>query len=236
MTLIKPDPFRTFGRKKGNLSPKAEARLQEQLPLYQWPICQQREALFQQLGVDFEQSRLVLEIGFGNGQFLATMAAHYPQDQFVGVDVFKEGVFALLRRLEREHLNNVRVVPKSAQEMLSMCIPPKSLDWVIINFPDPWPKKRHHKRRLVQADFLDLLATRMRVGGLLTLATDLSEYAQWMLAVLESHIQFKNRHNPGMFAPEPSIWIQTNFQKKGLLAGREIYHLAYQKIKVENPK
>lgn len=221
--------FRVYGRKRGHLSSSEIVWLEEILPRFQLAKAEDREALLAQLGANPQQARLVLEVGFGNGQFLAPLAAINPADRFIGAEVFQEGIAALIKRLEPEAIGNVRIVPDDARAALTHFIPPRSLDWVIVNFPDPWPKKRHHKRRIIQPGFLDLLADRMQAGALLTLATDLEEYAWWMTRVLEAHPEFSNLSAPEPFAPQPEFWHETRFQTKGIQAGREIFHLAWQR-------
>ena len=219
--------FVPFGRKKGKLGPQAAKRLHNLLPTLRLPQAADRRVLLQQLDADPDNARLFLEIGFGNGQSLAALAALYAQDRFIGVDVFMEGVAGLIGRLQQAGSTNVRIMAENIYEVLVRSIPTESLDRVIINFPDPWPKRAHHKRRLVQDDFLDLLATRMRPGALLNLATDWPHYAQWMLAVLEGHTAFQNSGTKGDFAPEPVDWVETRFQQKAREAGRSTFHLAY---------
>ena len=165
-------PFTPFGRKKGKIGPQASRRLDELLPGLGVPSVADRTSLLQQLQADPDQTRLYLEVGFGNGETLASLATQQRQDRFIGVEVFLEGVAALLGRLQQKGLTNVRVMTKNVYEVLLEVIPPDSLDRVIINFPDPWPKRSHHKRRLIQAQFLDVLAARMRPAATLNLATD----------------------------------------------------------------
>lgn len=222
--------FKTYGRKKGFLNPKEELWLQNILPSYELPHAKDRKELLQTLGVKSDATQLWLEIGFGNGIFLTHLALQHPADRLIGVEVFMEGISALIRRLERENLTNVRVIMDSAYLALLERIPPASLDRVVVNFPDPWPKKKHHKRRLIQSIFLDLLASRMRDQGLLTLATDWAEYAEWMLFELEKHPLFRNEVGVGLFAPPPQGWIETRFQQKGHLAGRATNHLAFRRV------
>ena len=219
--------FVPYGRKKGKLSSQAATRLKMLLPSLGLPQGLDRATLLRHLGGDPDKVRLFLEIGFGNGQFLAALAARYPQDYFIGVEVFLEGVAGLVGRLQQGGIGNVRILARNIHEVLVESIPPASLDRVIINFPDPWPKRSHHKRRIIQNDFLDLLAIRMRPGGLLNLATDWSHYAWWMLEVLEGHSAFQNSGIPCGFAAEPEDWVETRFQRKAHEAGRSIFHLAY---------
>ena len=220
--------FAPFGRKRGKLGAQAALRLETALPGLALPETTNRADLLRAYGADDAGSRLVLEIGFGNGQSLAALAAQHTRDCFIGVEVFLEGIAGLVGRLQQGGLTNVRIVPKAIHEVLSNRIPKESLDRVIINFPDPWPKKRHHKRRLVQADFLDLLASYMRPNAHLNLATDWSHYAYWMLEVLEKHRAFRNNDPRGGFSPEPNDWTETRFQHKAREAGRPTFHLSYQ--------
>ncbi|MBF0179581.1 MAG: tRNA (guanosine(46)-N7)-methyltransferase TrmB [Magnetococcales bacterium] len=228
-----PSPWQSFkvhGRKRGFLTLREKSWLDETLPGLRIPAATERAALLDAL-VATPDARLILEIGFGNGQFLSTLAARHPNDRFLGAEVFQEGEAALIKRLNREGIGNVRLLPCAAQSALASDIPPASLDWVIINFPDPWPKKRHHKRRIVQHDFLELLAGRMRPGGLLTLATDWEEYAFWMDQTLNGHPAFVNlAPPPDRFVPQPDFWVATRFQTKGEAAGRPIFHLAWRRI------
>ncbi len=221
--------LKVHGRKRGFLTPREQVWLKETLPLYQPPSADNRAAIITQMGGDPQKARLVLEIGFGNGQFLAPLAAKHPEDRFLGAEVFQEGMAALIKRLQKDAITNVRILPKDARVALIEEIPSHALDWVIVNFPDPWPKKRHHKRRIIQADLLDLLADRMAFGALLTLATDWEAYAFWMAETLEAHPAFINLAAPARFAQQPEFWQETRFEIKGVHAGRTIHHLTWQR-------
>ncbi|MBF0444175.1 MAG: tRNA (guanosine(46)-N7)-methyltransferase TrmB [Magnetococcales bacterium] len=222
--------FKTHGRKKGFLKEKDAEHLKETLPSLTLAASDHRDKLLAQFKPQKpESAKLWLEIGFGNGDYLSHLAALHPQDCFIGVDVFLMGVSSLLRRLERQQSVNVKLAVDSANIVLLEKIPLNSLDRVVINFPDPWPKKRHHKRRLIQSEFLDLISQRMVSGGLISLATDWAEYSQWMLEHLEAHEDFINTVTNGGFAPQPENWLTTNFQKKGQKAGRPARHLLFQK-------
>ncbi|MEO5339546.1 MAG: tRNA (guanosine(46)-N7)-methyltransferase TrmB [Magnetococcus sp. MYC-9] len=214
------------GRKKGKTGPQAQRRLQQLLPALALPAAVDRDSLLSAWGADPQTARLWLEIGFGNGHTLATLAARHPQDRFLGVEVFLGGVAGLLLRTQQEGLSNIRISTRGVHTVLAESVPVACLDRVLIHFPDPWPKRSHHKRRLIQPEFLHLLATRMRPGSLLGLATDWSHYAQWMLAVLEQHADFEPVAKEGGFVPEPADWVETRFQRKALAAGRPVFHLA----------
>ncbi|MBF0183533.1 MAG: tRNA (guanosine(46)-N7)-methyltransferase TrmB [Magnetococcales bacterium] len=213
------------GRKTGKLGPQANVRLQNMLPTLTIPLAADRTTLLQQWGADPDRCRLVLEVGFGNGEALATRAARQPEDRFIGVEVFAGGVAALLLRIEQWQLSNIRLARQSIHEVLLQSIPLLSLDQVLIHFPDPWPKRSHHKRRLIQKPFLDLLAARLRPGGLLSLATDWPHYAEWMRSKLAAHPAFVRSSADEPCDPQPGDWIETRFQRKARAEGRAICYL-----------
>ena len=215
------------GRKKGKIGPQALLRLEQLLPALTLPRLADRGALLTQWGADARTARLFLEIGFGNGHALATLAARHPQDRFIGVEVFLGGVTGLLLRIQQEGLSNIRIATQGIHAVLLEQIPLASLDRVHIHFPDPWPKRSHHKRRLIQSPFLHLLASRMTPAAQLSLATDWPHYAQWMLALLEGDGHFVSLGQAGQFAPEPLDWVETRFQRKAQAAGRPVFHLLY---------
>lgn len=172
---------------------------------------------------------LVLEIGFGNGEQLAWSAAHEPKLDFLGVEVHRPGVGRLINALAAQDSNNARVYHHDAVEVIGREIAPSALAQVRIYFPDPWHKKRHNKRRLIQPDFVDLLATRVATGGFLHLATDWADYAEQMLAVLEASPAWRNRAGAGQFSPQPEWRIQTHFEKRGRRLGHCVWDLVYDR-------
>lgn len=169
-----------------------------------------------------------LEIGFGMGHSLAEMAENRPQENFLGIEVHKPGVGALLMEVEKRGLTNVRVSNHSAVEVLQKQIPPKSLDGVMVFFPDPWHKKRHHKRRLIQPPFVELLINRMKLGALLHLATDWEDYAQQMLEVCEGFETLENVAGPNQYQPRPDWRPLTKFEQRGQRLGHGIWDLLYR--------
>jgi len=170
----------------------------------------------------------VIEIGCGNGQALAFMAANEPQFNFLGIEIHEPGVGRLLRSVEADGLDNVRVAVRDAVEVLEHQIPLDSLEQVRIYFPDPWPKKRHHKRRLIQAPFLGLVAERLRSGGLVHLATDWMPYAEWMLETLAEVPAFELVGDP--YLPRPEWRPQTHFEKRGQRRGHRIVDLLLKRV------
>ncbi|MGH8279457.1 MAG: tRNA (guanosine(46)-N7)-methyltransferase TrmB [Gammaproteobacteria bacterium] len=167
-----------------------------------------------------------LEIGFGNGDTLLTLACAHPHEDFIGVEVHRPGIGRLLLGLESHALTNVRVVCADALEVLSGCMPDASLSAILIYFPDPWPKKRHHKRRLVQPEFAALVARKLKRGGQLHLATDWPDYAEHMLAVLVANPDFSNAAGTG-FAPRPAARLLTRFEHRGLKLGHAVRDLVF---------
>jgi tRNA (guanine-N7-)-methyltransferase len=172
---------------------------------------------------------LVVEIGFGNGESLAAMAAAEPERLFVGVEVHRPGVGHLLQRLEALSIDNVRVVVGDAVLLFERHIDDDSLAAVQIYFPDPWPKKRHHKRRLIQPALLSLLASKLQPGGELHMATDWPEYAEWMMAVADREPLLVNRHGKGSCAPDRGRRPTTRFEQRGLRLGHPVCDLQYQR-------
>ncbi|TAH39838.1 MAG: tRNA (guanosine(46)-N7)-methyltransferase TrmB [Dokdonella sp.] len=172
---------------------------------------------------------VVLEIGFGNGAQLLHAASNEPERNFIGIEVHRPGVGRLMNGLAEAGLENVRLFQHDAVEVLGQQIPEGSLDEVRIYFPDPWPKKRHHKRRLIQAEFIELLATRVRSGGLLHLATDWAEYAEHMLATMDASPRWRNRAGNGAYSAAPAWRINTHFEKRGVRLGHGVWDLIHER-------
>ncbi len=170
-----------------------------------------------------------LEIGFGNGENLAALAQAHPERDFLGIEVHRPGVGRLLRTLESQALTNVRLICHDAVEVLAQQIAPQWLQEILIFFPDPWPKKRHHKRRLVQQAFAQLLAGRLSPGGLLRIATDWQPYALEMLATLSGVAQLQNLAADGSFVPRPTGRQPTRFERRGERLGHEVWDLAFRR-------
>jgi tRNA (guanine-N7-)-methyltransferase len=206
------------------------------------------EVLWPKYGVEFAPTPLNLdtlfgrqaprsvEIGFGNGTNLAKIAAAHPERDYLGIEVHRPGVGRLLLALEEARqangpgqLTNVRLICHDAVEVLAHQIPPQSLDEVIILFPDPWPKKRHHKRRLVQSAFVELVTERLGPGGLIRMATDWQPYAAEMLATLQANPRLQNLAADGEYIPRPADRIATRFEKRGERLGHDVWDLAFRR-------
>jgi tRNA (guanine-N7-)-methyltransferase len=194
-----------------------------------------REKLWSQYGINLDKKVLKLEeifgrsnpkhleIGFGMGDALISMAKHNPEHDFLGIDVYNAGIGHLLIELEAAQLTNVKIICADAVEILTHYLPSECLDYVYIFFPDPWPKKRHHKRRLIQTEFLKLLATVMKLDTELYIATDWQHYAEHINEVLEATPLFN-----GGFIPRPDIRPLTKFEQRGLKLGHKVWDFKYQ--------
>lgn len=217
---------RSFVRRAGRLT-RSQARALDEL----WPrfgIPPPGEPL--DLDVVFGRNApRTLEIGFGNGENLAELAARHPERDYLGVEVHDPGVGHLLLRMEREGLSNIRIARHDAVEVVSHWLLPGSIEETLILFPDPWPKKRHHKRRLVQAAFLECLARVMAPGARLHLATDWAPYAEQMLAVCEASPWFDAAAEGGGFQARPATRPVTKFEHRGLKLGHEVFDLLYRR-------
>ena len=170
---------------------------------------------------------LVLEIGFGMGQSLVAMAAEKPGTNFIGIEVHKPGVGKLLHSIEEHGLANIRIYCHDAVEILRDCIPDASVDTVQIFFPDPWHKKRHNKRRLIQPAFVAQLIRKLKLGGILHLATDWEDYAYQMMNVLEAVEGLCNSAGDGQFAPRPQYRPMTKFEMRGERCGHGVWDLVF---------
>lgn len=175
-------------------------------------------------------ARRVVEIGFGNGDHLLALASAHKQDDFIGIEVHPPGVGHLLLKAEAADLTNLRVVNHDAMEVLAQMIPPESLDCILVLFPDPWPKKRHHKRRLINTAFATLAGSRLRPGGVLQLATDWTPYAEWMLEVLNGHPDFRNLSPDGGWMPRDSARSPTRFEQRGERLGHAVHDLQFERV------
>jgi tRNA (guanine-N7-)-methyltransferase len=200
------------------------------------------ELLWPRFGVDaghdpLELTRLfdrnapcTLEIGFGNGDNLLALAARHPEQDFIGVEVHAPGVGHLLHAAAAQGIQNLRVIQQDAMEVLRERITPESLHSILVLFPDPWHKKRHHKRRLVGTEFAGLATSRLVVGGTLQLATDWTPYAESMLEVLNAAPGLRNQAPDGSYVPRNSGRTRTRFEARGERLGHAVHDLCFERI------
>ena len=171
----------------------------------------------------------VLEIGFGDGEALVSRAAASPERDFLGLEVHPPGVGHCLMLADAAALANLRILSQDAVEVLGARLAPASLDEVLIWFPDPWPKKRHHKRRLLNGAFAGLVATRLRPGGVLRFASDWQHYADEALELLNAHPDFRNAAPDGGFVARPAERLLTKFERRGLRLGHRVSDLMFNR-------
>jgi tRNA (guanine-N7-)-methyltransferase len=221
-----PRSIRSFVTRSGRITPAQERALAE---------------LWGKYGVDFtlqpldggavfgRDSARTLEIGFGNGENLLALAAAHPARDFLGVEVHRPGVGRLLLALESRGLTNVRVICHDAVEVLERQIACEFLHEILILFPDPWPKKRHHKRRLIQPAFVELAASRLVRSGVLRLATDWQPYALQMLQTLAAAPGLENLSTERGFVARPQERAPTRFERRGARLGHDVWDLAFRR-------
>jgi tRNA (guanine-N7-)-methyltransferase len=175
------------------------------------------------------QAPAILEIGFGMGDSLVAMAKAAPEHDFIGIEVHKPGVGRLLNLSAESELKNIRVFCADAIEVLNNCIKDNSLNRVQLYFPDPWPKKKHHKRRILQPEFLALVRKKLKMKGQFHAATDWQEYAEHMMAVLSGAPGFMNQLGQGRFAIRPAYRPTTKFEKRGENLGHGVWDLIFER-------
>jgi tRNA (guanine-N7-)-methyltransferase len=218
-------PIRSFVLRQGRISNAQRRAHADLLPVYGVPFSPAVLDLDRVLG---RAAPKILEIGFGMGETTAAIAQQHSENDFLGVEVHTPGVGSLLKRIAELHLKNVRIIQHDAVEVLRHMIPSAALDGVHIFFPDPWPKKRHHKRRLLQPPFVALLASRMKPGAYVHAATDWEEYAQQMLEVLSAEPTLENTASG--YADRPDTRPETKFERRGLELGHHVWDLVFRKI------
>lgn len=219
--------IRSFVRREGRLTKGQQRALDTLFPVFG---IQLDDGSLDLDGVFGRQAPRILEIGFGNGASLAEMAAVHPEQDYLGIEVHRPGVGNLLLQIEKNGLKNIRVSSDDAVDVLKRQIPDAALDAVYLFFPDPWHKKRHHKRRIVQAEFVELVRQKLKVGGLFHLATDWENYAQHMMDVLSAAQGFKNVAGESAYTPRPEYRPLTKFEQRGHRLGHGVWDLIFQKI------
>ncbi|WP_038250447.1 tRNA (guanosine(46)-N7)-methyltransferase TrmB [Ghiorsea bivora] len=217
--------MRTHGRKNGFVTTGQEARLLKWLPVIGLP----KGKTLAMAGIPPE-SPIVMEIGFGNGDFLVHLASKHPDWALLGVEIYLPGVAKAVGRLEDAgFIERTRITQLPAQFVLENQVDENQLHGVFINHPDPWPKPRHHKRRIIQKDFANLLVTRVKSGGFIKLATDKPDLAEWMQDVLDHTEGLTNVAGKGGFIERDEDRPHTKFEQRGLKEGRISQFLHYVK-------
>ena len=171
---------------------------------------------------------LIVEIGFGMGDSLLELAQQNPDSNFIGIDVHRPGVGKLLNGIAEHKLSNLKIICHDAKEVLEHCFETDSIDRLLVFFPDPWPKKRHRKRRLIQPDFIDCVSRRLKAGGEIHLATDWQDYLEQMVEVLESNEALSNAFGNNSYWTDSDRPV-TKFERRGKQLGHDVWDLLYRK-------
>jgi tRNA (guanine-N7-)-methyltransferase len=222
------DHIRSFVLRQGRVSNAQQRYYDEGLPRFGIPYAAAPLDLAGVFGrASDDKTPKFLEIGCGMGETTANIAAAHPDHDYLGIEVHTPGVGSLLKEIATRELANLRVIQHDAVEVVRDMIPPGALAGIHVYFPDPWPKKRHHKRRLIQPPFVALLAARLAPGGYLHCATDWEEYAQQMLEVLSAEPLLQN--TAAGFAPRPDWRPQTKFETRGLRLGHGVWDVLFRR-------
>jgi tRNA (guanine-N7-)-methyltransferase len=217
-------PIRSFVLRQGRISNAQQRAVESLLPLWGIPYSPNTIDLNAIFG---REAPKIFEIGFGMGESTAAIAAAHPEIDVLGVEVHMPGVGSLLKQVAELGITNLRVIQHDAVEVARDMIPPGSLRGVHVFFPDPWPKKRHHKRRLLQPPFVSVLADRLQPGGYIHVATDWQDYAEQVLEVLRAEPLLEN--SVPAFAPRPAHRPLTKFEQRGLRLGHGVWDLVFRR-------
>ncbi len=224
---LKDRRIRSFVRRQGRLTSAQQLALEKYLPKFG---LQTSNGIFDFTKEYKREAPTHLEIGFGNGQSVANMAVAHPENNYLGVEVHRPGVGNLLQLIHKQELTNVRVMTDDAFDVLQNNIADNSLAAVYIYFPDPWHKRCHTKRRIINPEFVTMLAAKMEIGGLLHMATDWEDYALHMMKVMNDMPQFKNSAGAGAYSPRPEWRTLTKFEQRGHRLGHDVWDLMFTKI------
>ncbi len=223
--LVSPNRIRSYIRRQG----RATAGQKQALENYWDKYCLDPHQNYDFISIFGREAPLIVEIGFGNGESLAAMAEANPQFDYIGIEVHKPGVGHLMLLLEQRELNNVRIYHHDAIEILEQRIPNHSLKGIHLFFPDPWQKRRHHKRRIVRPSFVELINKKLESGGYFHAATDWENYAYEMLPVLSVHNGLINASPTNDFCQRPDYRPLTKFEKRGIRLGHGVWDLIFLK-------
>jgi len=220
--------IRSFVRREGRITQSQSLAFETLWPMY--GLSKDAEGFLDLDKLFGRDSEKVLEIGFGDGQSLIQMAKNAPEKDFIGIEVYRTGVGNLLREIEKEQISNIRLFHGDALEIVESKIPKDSIATIQVFFADPWPKTRHHKRRLVQASFVELAAQKLKKGGRLHLATDWMDYAYHMMSVISAAGSFHNVAGEEAFLPRPNFRPLTKYEQRGLRLGHQTWDLLFERV------
>ncbi len=219
--------IRSFVMRAGRTTMGQEKALQDLWPVFGLEL---KDGLIDDQHIFGRQASTVLEIGFGMGESLISMASAAPELNFIGIEVHRPGVGRLLSRIAEEGLTNIRIYCDDAIEVLDKCIADGSLDTLQLFFPDPWHKKKHHKRRIVQPEFAQTIKRKLQISGCFHMATDWHNYAEHMMSIMEIAPGFVNKAGVKQFSAQPETRPVTKFQRRGEKLGHGVWDLIYQRL------
>ncbi len=220
--------IQSFVRRSGRLSKAQATALHELWPNYGVNLTGKQLDFVELFMNSYD---VTLEVGFGNGDSLLEMATQQPQQNFLGIEVYEAGVGRLINEANKRRLSNLKIIKEDAVEVLQNHIPDDGLSKFQLFFPDPWHKKRHHKRRIIQMSFLDILAKKLKTGGIVHIATDWEDYAEHIMETLESHQHFKNTLGDHIYSPRPKHRPLTKFENRGQKLGHGIWEIIFTNSK-----
>jgi tRNA (guanine-N7-)-methyltransferase len=226
LDIENPRRIKSFVKRAGRMTPSQEHALQHYWPKYGLSLDQGLLDFASLFGNDHP---VIMEIGFGMGDSLSTMAATMPWNNYIGIEVHRPGVGRLLNNLATQELSNVRVFCDDAIEVMTQCINDGSLAGVQLFFPDPWHKKKHNKRRIVQPAFAQDIRKKLSHGGVFHMATDWQPYAEHMMEVMEPAAGYVNQAGANQYSPQPDFRPSTKFQRRGEGKGHGVWDLMYKK-------
>lgn len=219
-------PVRSYVVRGGRLTPSQQEAIDSLWSLYG---IEKDQGVIDQEAIFGRSGELVFEIGFGMGDSLVAMAQQHGEKDYIGIDVHPPGIGTILRDIKTQDLQNLRVMQGDAMEVLRTCFADRQLGRIQIFFPDPWHKKRHHKRRMIQPPFVEELAQKLDTGGILHLATDWENYAEQMMEVMSASTAFTNMAGTGNYS-EPGERVETKFERRGRKLGHGVWDLVFEKI------
>lgn len=219
--------IRSFVRREGRFTPAQRSAFDQLWPVYGINVTTTHWDFHELFG---RQSDVYLELGFGDGRLLKLLSTSHPERDYIGVEVHRPGVGRVMRELHEQGISNVRVACEDGVDVLQQNIPLASLSGILIFFPDPWHKKKHHKRRLIQPEFVHMAAQRLKQGGILHLATDWEDYAMQMLEVLSAEPLLENTSADGGYVERPESRPLTKYEQRGLRLGHGVWDLVFRRI------
>ena len=219
--------IRSYVRREGRFTPAQRSAFESFWPDFGIDITGDKLDFSSMFG---RQSDVFLELGFGDGRVLKEIAARHPENNYIGIEVHRPGVGRLMRELHEEEIQNVRVASEDGSGVLKNNIPLNSLSGISIFFPDPWHKKKHNKRRLVQQEFTSMAASRLKQGGVLHLATDWQDYAEQMLEVLTAEPLLENCSSDNTYVERPESRPLTKYEQRGLRLGHGVWDLVFRRV------